>query len=58
MPGHEVTLDRERETKNTIRFKERERDDGLTVVGTLYLTKWAVRQMGDPQIIRLTVAAE
>lgn len=54
----EIEFQRERETKNTIRFEEVESQSGEPpVVGSLYLQKWAVKRLGDPQKIRVTVDA-
>lgn len=51
-----VVLDREKETKNTVRFAERENAEGLPpVLGTVYVQKYAVRRLGDPSSIRVTV---
>jgi len=44
----------ERTTKNTIRFAE---DTGshLPYVNTVYVQKWALSQIGNPQKIRVTI---
>lgn len=52
-----VVLAKEKETKNTIRFSEEENPDGLPVVSTVYVQKHAVRKMGNPGKIRLTLEA-
>jgi hypothetical protein len=47
-------LDIERETKNTIRYKESDDSDG--VIGVIYLNKVAVNQiLGKPDRIKVTV---
>ncbi len=54
----EVEFRRERETKNTIRFEEVESESGdPPVIGSLYLQKWAVKRLGDPQKLKVTVDA-
>lgn len=61
MPEQElvVTLVRERETKNTIRYAEQEDPDGLPhVIGTLYIQKYAVRKLGDPNRIVVSIRKE
>jgi len=51
-----VILERERETKNTVRFAEQENAEGLPpAVGTLYIQKFAVRRLGNPDKIKLTI---
>jgi hypothetical protein len=51
-----VTLNRARETKNTVRYEEPETDQPL-VIGTLYVHKWAVKRLEDPEVITVTIAA-
>lgn len=54
----EVEFRREKETKNTIRFEEVESETGdPPVIGALYLQKWAVKRLGDPQKLKVTVDA-
>jgi hypothetical protein len=50
-----MTLHRAKETKNTVRYEEPESDQPL-VIGTLYLQKWALHRLGDPQEITVTIA--
>lgn len=50
----ELISDYERETKNTARFQERETTEA-PVLGTLYLHKYALRKLGDPQELRVNV---
>jgi hypothetical protein len=52
----EITFDKERETKNTVRFEERGGEDPQ-IVGTLYLQKWALRRLGDPTVLRVRIEA-
>jgi len=50
----ELKFIKERETKNTIRYQEDAGDDPQ-VVGTLYIQKWAVKQLGNPDRITVTI---
>ncbi len=52
----ELSFQRERETKNTVRFEEQV-TDAPPVVGTLYLQKYAVNRLGNPDSLRVTVEA-
>lgn len=58
MEAQEVVLRfaRERETKNTVRFEELV-GDGERVIGTLYVTKAAVAQLGQPDHLDVAVTA-
>jgi hypothetical protein len=48
----------ERETKNTVRFQEVEDGDGEPeAVGTLYVQKWLLRQLGNPKELVVTLRA-
>ncbi len=49
-----VPFEREKETKNTVRFKERDEGDR---VGMIYVPKATVRELGDPAVLELTLAA-
>ena len=49
-----VTLRRAKETKNTVRYEEPESDQPL-VIGTLYVQKWAVHRLEDPETITVTI---
>ena len=54
-----VTFKRERETKNTVRYEEQVSDSGEPpMIGTLYLQKWALKRLGDPETVSVTVSAE
>jgi hypothetical protein len=55
MEALEVTLRRAKETKNTVRYEEPESDQPM-VVGTLYLQKWAVHRLEDPETLTVTIA--
>jgi hypothetical protein len=50
-----VTLRQTRETKNAVRYEEPESDQP-TVIGTLYLQKWAAHRLDDPETITVIVA--
>lgn len=52
-----ATLVQERETKNTVRFMEEETIDGPPVVGTLYVQKYALKRLGNPTKITITIKA-
>ncbi len=52
----EAIFDRERETKNTVRFEERVGDDP-PIIGTLYIQKWALRRLGEPSNLRVRIDA-
>jgi len=49
-----TTLRRAKETKNTVRYEEPESDQPI-VIGTLYLQKWALHRLGDPETITVTI---
>jgi len=51
-----IRFDKEKETKNTIRFSERENEDGEPpMIGILYLQKFAVKRLGDPSVIEVVI---
>ncbi len=52
----ELSFQRERETKNTARFEEQV-TDAPPVVGTLYLQKYALNRLGNPDCVRVTIEA-
>ena len=46
----------ERETKNTVRFQEAESPDGdPPIIGTLYVQKWVLRRLGNPQRLKVVL---
>jgi len=49
-----VTLTRAKETKNTVRYEETTGSEP-PIVGTLYLQKWAVHRLEDPEAITVTI---
>ena len=55
MEPMQVTLRRAKETKNTVRYEEPDSDQPM-VIGTLYLQKWALHRLGDPETITVTIA--
>jgi hypothetical protein len=50
----QMTMCRAKETKNTVRYEEPESDQPI-VIGTLYLQKWALHRLGDPETITVTI---
>jgi hypothetical protein len=50
----QVTLRRVKETKNTVRYEESESDQP-PVIGTLYVQKWAVHRLEDPEMLTVTI---
>ncbi len=52
----ELSFQRERETKNTVRFEEQV-TDAPPVVGTLYLQKYALNRLGNPDCLRVAIEA-
>lgn len=49
----EIILSKERETPGTWRYKEDKGDRPMTI----YLTKAQVKELGDPQSIKITITA-
>ena len=49
-----ATLNKAKETKNTVRYEEPETDQPL-LIGTLYVHKWAVKRLADPETITVTI---
>ena len=54
MEPMQVTLRRAKVTKNTVRYEGPESDQPI-VIGTLYLQKWALHRLGDPETITVTI---
>ena len=54
MEPMKLTLRRAKETKNTVRYEEPESDQPI-VIGTLYLQKWALHRLNDPETITVTI---
>ena len=55
MEALKVILRRAKETKNTVRYEESESDQPM-VIGTLYVQKWAIHRLEDPEAITVTIA--
>jgi len=59
VPEVTVTFEIEKQTKNTIRFKEAKNSLGpAPVIGSLYVQKWALEAMAQGNISALTVTIE
>ena len=54
----ELKFEAERETKNTMRFAEVESDEHPAAVGTLYVSKFTLRQMDNPTKLVVTIMGE
>ncbi len=52
----QVVLEREKETKNTVRFREPD-GDGEQQLGIIYVPKSTVSALGDPALLQITLAA-
>jgi hypothetical protein len=50
-----IALRRVKETKNTVRYEEPESDQPI-VIGTLYVQKWALKRLGEPETLTVTIA--
>jgi hypothetical protein len=50
-----VTLNKAKETKNTIRYEEPQSDQPL-IIGTLYLQKSAAERLQNPEKITVSIA--
>jgi len=50
----ELVFERDKETKNTVRFAEQATDQP-PVIGTIYIQKWAMKSLGDPDTLKITV---
>jgi len=48
---------KERDTKNTVRFAEVVADDDQPAIGTLYVQKFALKDLGAPEKLSITIAA-
>jgi len=49
----EIILSKEKETPGTWRFKENKEDRPMTI----YLTKEQIKELGNPQSIKMTITA-
>jgi hypothetical protein len=52
-----VTLIQDKETENTIRFQEPKSPSKPALIGTLYVPKTTIADLGNPSSITVTVAA-
>jgi hypothetical protein len=52
----DLSFQRERETKNTVRYEEQV-TDAPPIVGTLYLQKYALNRLGNPDCVRVSIEA-
>jgi len=50
----ELVFERDKETKNTVRFVEQATDQP-PVIGIIYIQKWAMKSLGDPDTLKITV---
>lgn len=55
--GKVVMFSMDKETKNTVKFKE-EAGDGPEVIGALYIRKEAVAELGGPRAVKVTIEAQ
>jgi hypothetical protein len=51
----QVTLRRAKETKNTVRYEEPESDQPL-VIGTPHVQECALKRLGEPETLTVTIA--
>lgn len=58
MATRNATFEAQRETDNTVVFKETPESGTAPMVGRLYVQKWALHQMGNPARITVTVTAQ
>ena len=49
-----LKFDKEKETKNTVRYQEQERDGEPKLVGTLYLQKFVAKTLGETVTVTIT----
>lgn len=49
---HTIVFNREKETKNTVKFEEKPEPGKPAMIGSLYVQKWAA---GDATTVKLTV---
>jgi hypothetical protein len=51
----ELVFERERETKNTVRYQEIVADGAEPSIGTLYVRKTAIASLGTAESLRVTI---
>jgi len=52
-----ATFKQQRETKGTVVYREEVNNDGAEIIGSVYVKKTAVKDLGSPKSITVTVAA-
>lgn len=61
-PSKTVELDliftKEKETKNKVRYQETESEVHEIIVGTLYVSKKAIKELGEPDKINMIIGPE
>ena len=55
MTDVKIRFEREKETKNTVRFSEAAADGDPLVVGTLYVQKFALKELGQPEAVEIII---
>jgi high-affinity K+ transport system ATPase subunit B len=58
MAKHIVYLEKERETKNFVRYEEVVPEDGEVIMGKQYIAKAALEILGNPKTLKITIEAE
>lgn len=56
-PITKLSFTREKDTKNTVRFAEVVPDDDSPIVGTLYVQKHALKALGSPDSLSVSISA-
>jgi len=58
MAKHIVYMQKERETKNFVRYEEVVADDAEPVLGKQYIAKVALDILGNPKTLKITIESE
>lgn len=53
----EIIFEREKETKNTMKFCESVAEGDPEMVGCLYVQKWALKNINAPARLKITIEA-
>jgi Na+/phosphate symporter len=53
--ARELIFEKEKETKNTVRFQEKQTEGNPPIIGTLYVQKWFV---GNSNTVKITIEKE
>jgi len=53
--ARELIFEKEKETKNTVRFQEKQTEGTPPIIGTLYVQKWFV---GNSNTVKITIEKE